>query len=493
MPNKKNMALSIFETLKVDEKLYDFSEDREESIDKKEYESLVKSVVKDFPLFLRQSGTTIKIKRSEINSDLEKLLTKLDSYYNHKTYYTDRLKSASSKTKYPFCSASYEKNSINLAMVEAEDRVDFVGNAGNSQYYKVIARLISNNGKYLKNDYNIGNFPIDFQNRITKVEEWFSDISQRESVSKIHIDNSTTQILFPLEDSYISVSPAESMALLNTLMQSTKAFNNTYFEQKKKIEQQLSKLINANSKIRSKKAKKAKNLFDEDEILLVERLCDEDKKEIVILKNNNVSYKDRSLFIANCLSIYELQEQRVHLAFVKTTKWQYMIGKPQNVSLKTPASKSGFLYAEMPNFDAIAMEKFMLQSPLFDYVQRNIKNLFFKQQTFKKLVMSANDNFSLFSDQEKDMNSRDKEKSKRDVLSSFKYFLSQKNIKDDLMQKCLENDEGSSYSKKLTPCMEEIARAFLNTTLSLRKNLVLSEFATEHYVEFLTLEGEKYV
>jgi hypothetical protein len=107
--------------------------------------------------------------------------------------------------------------------------------------------------------------------------------------------------------------------------------------------------------------------------------------------------------------------------------------------------------------------------------------------------MSANDNFSLFSDQEKDMNSRDKEKSKRDVLSSFKYFLSQKNIKDDLMQKCLENDEGSSYSKKLTPCMEEIARAFLNTTLSLRKNLVLSEFATEHYVEFLTLEGEKYV
>ncbi|WP_457744441.1 hypothetical protein [Sulfurimonas sp.] len=493
MLTKKNMALSIFETLKVDEKLHDFSQNREESVDKKEYESLVKSVVKDFPLFLRQSGTTIKIRRSEINSDLEKLLIKLDLYYNHKTYYTDRLKSASSKTKYPFSCASYEKNSINLAMVEAEDRVDFVGNAANSQYYKVIARLISNNGRYLKNDYNIEDFPIDFQNRITKVEKWFIDIFKRNSVDKIHIDNSTTQILFPLGNSYISVSPAESMALLNTLMQSTKAFNNTYFEQKKKIEQQLLKLTNVNSKIRSKKVKKVKDFVSDDENLLVERLCDEDKKEVATLKNNNVSFQERSLFIDNCLSIYELQKQRERLVFVKTTKWQSMIGKPQNVSLKTPASKSGFLYAEMPNFDAIAMEKFMLQSPLFDYVQRNIKNLFFKQQTFKKLVMSANDNFSLFSDQEKDMNIRDKDKSKRDVLNLFKYFLSQKNIKDDLMQKCLENDEDSSYSKKLTPCIEEIARAFLNITLSLRKNLVLSEFATEHYVEFLTLEGEKYV
>jgi hypothetical protein len=373
MNNEKTIILKIFDKLTQDDMKYNFGLDFDKE-GKKEQEQLFKEVVKDFPLLLKVEGTTgVTIKRSEINTGFDELTKKLDLYYTHKTYYTDKPRNAQSQTKYPFKASKGVENCISSNILSKEQKIDFVGNAAYSQYYKLLLKLISNDGKYLDSKYDINDLPKDVQTRIKQIEEWFKS-KQQEKEQDGFLDDYTAQILFPYGDSYISISPAENMSLLKEIISLTSKISKDNFEKKKEIISQKKKLESQILKIQIKKARKTADItlsFDEKKVKELNI-----SKQIANLIKKNLSNEDINIYIENVEKIKVLDEQLKSMPYIQTTKWQQMISKPQNISLNAPSFKAGFLLAQAPNFDLEKIEEYFSKQNLSLYMPKTLQYLY---------------------------------------------------------------------------------------------------------------------
>jgi len=375
--------------------------DKEQKSYKKEKIDEIKTLIRDFPLFLKLDGATgLKIKRSEINSDLAKLLKRLATYYqNDKTYYSDKTRNATSKAKFPFIEAPFEEDYLNSGILNKEEKVDFVGNSAYSQYYKLLARLISNNGKYLLNKYDVKKYPSDFQNRVKQIEKWYEELEKKDS--EAFLDDYTAQILFPFEDSYISITPVQNMALVSKVIKSSQKLNNEYFDLKAEIKKEklsLEKEINKLS-VNLKKAL-AKKQIDENIVISI-------KEELKQKKEN----------------LRKLSEKERALVNIKRTVWQQMNSKTQNLSLNAPASKNGIFLADAPSYNFEIASDILQDIDFEKYVDKNIRNLYYLSKSFKKVCNTFYDLMYLYGNINKDLNADEKERLTSSLIKAYNYFI----------------------------------------------------------------------
>ncbi len=386
------------------EKIIDIPEDlseKEQKSYKKEKTKEIKALVKDFPLFLKLDGATgLKIKRSEINSNIEKLLNRLTTYYqNDKTYYADKTRDAYSKAKFPFIEAPVENEYLNSAILSKEEKIDFVGNSAYSQYYKLLARLISNDGRYLLPKYDINDYPSDFKNRIEQIEKWYKDLDKKDN--DVFLDNYTAQVLFPFEDSYVSITPVQNMALVSKVIKTSQKLNDEYFETKKELKKELASLEKEIVKLlTSLKKELAKKQTDADMVTTLKKEISE-KKELLSVLNE----KDKSL------------------ANIKRTPWQQMNSKTQNLSLNAPASKNGIFLADVPSYSFEIASEMLQDKDLKKYISKNIRNLYFMSKNFKKICDNFYELIHVYGNVNKDLNVDEKEKLSSSLVKAYNYFI----------------------------------------------------------------------
>jgi len=373
----------------------DLSEKEQKSY-KKEKINGTKALVRDFPLFLKLVGTTgLKIKRSEITSDNNKLFNRLSIYYkNDKTFYVDKTRNASSKAKFPFIETPAEDGYLSSATLGKEKKIDFVGNSACSQYYKLLARLISNDGQYLLPKYNIEDFPSDFQNRIKQVEAWYRSLDKKDNDA--FLDDYTAQVLFPFEDSYVSITPVQNMALINNVIKTSQKLNNDYFETKKEIKKEIGVL-------KKEIAKLFTSLKKQKDINAVTTL----KKEI--------SDKKKLL--------NELNEKDKLLSNIKRTPWQQMNSKTQNISLNAPATKNGIFLADAPSYNYQVASEMLQDKNLSNYIAKNIRSLYFMSKSFKKICDNFYELMHVYGNISKDLNIDEKNKISSLLKRSYNYFI----------------------------------------------------------------------
>ena len=415
------------------EKIIEIPEDlseKEQKSYKKEKINEIRTLIKDFPLFLKLDGTGLKIKRNEINSDIDKLLNRLTTYFqNDKTYYADKNRNAYSKAKFPFIEAPVENGYLNSAILNKEDKIDFVGNSANSQYYKLLARLISNDGKYLLAKYDIENYPSDFKNRIEQIEKWYKDLDKKDN--EIFLDDYTAQILFPFEDSYISITPVQNMALVNKVIKTSQKLNDEYFESNKELKKQIVSLEKEITKISIKLKKELSKKQ------VVSNTVDLFREEIKKKKEDLKTLKEKDRLSVN----------------IKRTSWQQMNSKTQNLSLNAPAAKNGIFLADAPNYNfEIASEVF--QDIDFEkYIDKNIRNLYYMSKNFRKICDRFYELIHIYGNIEKDLNADEKEKLSSLFIKTYNYFLKAvdvKKIDDVFLEIFIKKIVDNSKKYKLT-------------------------------------------
>ena len=386
------------------EKIIDIPEDlseKEQKSYKKEKTKEIKALVKDFPLFLKLDGATgLKIKRSEINSNIEKLLNRLTTYYqNDKTYYADKTRDAYSKAKFPFIEAPVENEYLNSAILSKEEKIDFVGNSAYSQYYKLLARLISNDGRYLLPKYDINDYPSDFRNRIEQIEKWYKNLDKKDN--DVFLDNYAAQVLFPFEDSYISITPVQNMALVSKVIKTSQKLNDDYFETKKELKKEVTSLEKEIVKLlTSLKKELAKKQTDTDIVTTLKKEISEKKELLSVLEE-----KDKSL------------------ANIKRTPWQQMNSKTQNLSLNAPASKNGIFLADVPSYSFEIASEMLQDKDLKKYISKNIRNLYFMSKNFKKICDNFYELIHVYGNVNKDLNVDEKEKLSSSLVKAYNYFI----------------------------------------------------------------------
>ena len=375
--------------------------EKEQKSYKKEKTNEIKALVRDFPLFLKLDGATgLKIKQSEINSNIDKLLDRLTTYYqNDKTYYADKTRDAYSKAKFPFIEAPVENEYLNSAILSKEEKIDFVGNSAYSQYYKLLARLISNDGRYLLPKYDINDYPSDFKNRIQQIEKWYKDLDKKDN--DVFLDNYTAQVLFPFEDSYVSITPVQNMALVNKVIKTSQKLNDEYFETKKELKKEVASLEKEIVKLlTSLKKELAKKQTDADMVTTLKKEISEKKELLSVLKE-----KDKSL------------------ANIKRTPWQQMNSKTQNLSLNAPASKNGIFLADAPSYSFEIASEMLQDKDLKKYISKNIRNLYFISKNFKKICDNFYELIHVYGNVNKDLNVDEKEKLSSSLVKAYNYFI----------------------------------------------------------------------
>ena len=502
MTEKTSWVTKIFNKLHSDNVIYDFSKDisvpetvtEKKDIQKyiKDEEQQIKDIVKDFPLLLKIDGTTgVKIKRSETLTDIQLLINKLETCNAQKTYYSDKIRFSSSKTIYPFNSPDIKPNYLNSAILSKDEKIDFCGNAAYSQYYALITRMITNNGKYLKDDYVLSDLPLEIQKRIKEIEKWYRD--SKNNVVEPFIDDHAAQILFPIDNgTYISITPSESLPMIKKVIAVSQKISNKNFLERKQLKSdidKISKKINSlkakNTTILKKKTKTKKGLI---EIVYDKEKCKELKIEnfIEIIIQNSNNQKNINDYIDNTLQLKELHEELEvlkerlkNVPILKKTTWQQMISKVQNISKNAPASKNGIFLAEAQNLDKSFSRELSAKHSLINYVKKNLNHLFYKSKTFQEMSLKIFKNLLIYVNKDKDMNADEKQRLNNSIANSFKYFLSQDKVIDDICTR---------YS------LEKIVEEFLFHFLLLsEKEIVLSPLATAHFEEILFNEGEVYV
>jgi len=372
----------------------------------------IKEIVRHFPLLLKANATYKNIEYAKI--DIDKLKQIMPKCYNDKTYYTDRFIDANSKTKYPFKTPNIKiKNYISSSILDTEEKIDFIGNAGYSQYYKAIAKLLSNDGNYLNEELQKikDDFPEFVQNSIHIIEQAYSEID-KSIVNPEKIDGTTTQILFPKDDSYISISPAQSMPLLSKVINTVQAKRQHNQQERKE----------ALKKIKVKQT------------LLKKLLKEKNEKEISSVQE-------------------EIKSLEVEYFMLKTAKWQQMISKAQNISLSAPSKKDGIFLAQTPNYDDDVAKDIFMQNDYSAYITKEIKTLYFKSIRFKNTIDKLLENLEKQIPKEESINKKQKDMQKDLFVKSFKLFLPKIKMQDK----------------------KEVAEVFLTTILGFKKlNLDLS-------------------
>lgn len=190
-----------------------------EIIDKKDYKDIIKEIVQDFPLLFRADISYNKISfRAYKDIRDNKIERNLNLALSSISFYTDRIYSADNSTNHPLLKAiEAPKNYLCSSLLDNKELYDFIGKPQLSAYSKTIKILIERNGKYLNDkEYNIEEFPLIIRNLIEIFEDWYSNNIDNIKGDKkeVVIDNSTQQVLFPYEDSYISISPAHSLGMV---------------------------------------------------------------------------------------------------------------------------------------------------------------------------------------------------------------------------------------------------------------------------------------
>jgi len=232
MTNKHNIARELFNLTLLQESVV-----LKDVINRKDYKDIAREIVKDFPLLFKVDTTYKKIEFRATKDIQDNLIEKkLNLALESMAFYTDRIYDAYSITKSPLLKAiEVPKNYLSSSLLTDDELYDFIGKPQLSAYSKTIKILISNNGKYLNDrEYNIDDLPLEIKDLIELFEEWyFNTISNKDVTepNEILLDNSTSQVLFPYEDNYISISPVHSLGFVKRVIQTNQ---NIIFNKDKK-------------------------------------------------------------------------------------------------------------------------------------------------------------------------------------------------------------------------------------------------------------------
>ncbi|MEA2019231.1 MAG: hypothetical protein U9N59_12355 [Campylobacterota bacterium] len=403
-----------------------------------EYKKGLTEIIQDFPLILKgDAGYKNPILRDDFNNN--DLVAKLEICKKDKTLYSEKMINPYGKAKYPLTKAlKKQKNYICSSVLNNEDIYDFSGNAANMQYYKTITKLLVNNGSYLSSEYKDIELPTPVAERIKAFEKWFDSTQFK---VEGHIDNYTTQVLFPLNDSYISISPAQSFGLIKKIIAKNREFSEENSSSRKELNKQRKSEFSKMTKLK----KKSKSKENDD---LIKQLS---------------------------LDIKLIDEKLNSIPSIKTTTWQQMVGKIQNFGLLAPSSKKGIFLADAPNYDLEVSQELFAQYDTANFISKSLKNLYYKNEIFKDKADKLLDILLEFSDKEKTINREMKDVQFNSFATVFKFYYNQPSVKKDLdINMDLEDTEG-------------IVSTFLINFLELKKDtkVVLHYNTTKKFYDFI--------
>lgn len=428
MKNKTKLIEDVFLYLSQKEKI------PIEITETDEYKKEISKIIQEFPLILKGDSGFKNPMLNEITT--EKMLKGLNTSVNDKTLYTDKMMNAYSKTKYPFQKVLLKQNNYIYSSILNDDEIyDFVGNAAFSPYYKTIKRLLVNNGSYLTEEYKNLNLPDFVKERIEIIEEWFKTIIFE---TEAYIDNYTTQTLFPLNNSYVSISPAQSLGLVAKIISKSREFSNENYKIKQELQKKFKKEFKALATL---------------------------KKKPKVSKKEIKEQKDK---------VDSLKKEINSIPFIKIATWQKMVGKIQNFGLLAPAAKKGIFLADAPNYDLVTSQSLWAKNYDIDnFIRSTLKDFYYKNKTFQTKADKFINMLIEYSDKDKSINKEIKDKQYNFFLVLFKEYYQRKDIKKDL-------DNNSEN-------IEEIVDSFISNFLLLNKEKpVILYFATEakfyHYI-----------
>jgi len=349
---------------------------------------LEKNIFHDFPLIL-DSKKLYSYKNKELIKD--SLFDKLDKCSKDLIFYTNKVMDSESKGRFPLSIADKEEKYIHSAYLNKEEICDFSGNAANSQYYKVISILYANNGVFLKKDYSKNSLPLFIRQRIDWFEEWYKSFKVEEN---IFLDSITPQICYPLNDSYISITPVHSVGFIKKVINTNSNLKKIFFDEIVPINK---KIENTKKKLNSRKKKS--------------------NEEIQVLKDE----------------ISKLKLEKNNLFNPNIIKWQDYQSKLQNTSLQASGAKDGIFVSDAPSYNRqIAKDIYLefladredssFEQNISSYFYSKTKYLYAKQEEFSKLVKTFKSYAKKHLLSDIDTNSTEKKIQIRYCKNAFLYF-----------------------------------------------------------------------
>ena len=385
MFNKKDVAQIIFDSIENNKPI------DEEILKNKEFVKISKNVIFDFPLILE---SITKLKLSDVED--KEIVNKIEISSMDMIYFSDKTRYAGNNGRTPAHQSIYEPTTyLSTHSLSKNDLIDFSGNAGNAQFYKVIKNLMISEGTYLSNDYEGLVLSSSLRKRIMTFEKWYKNFSLKQEIS---IGDRTSQIAIPFntDTGYVMISPAQSMGMINRLIRENKIFKDKIYENRTKI-----------------------------------------KKEIKILESKIIKTKNKNHDELKDL-LHTKKEEEKHLPFLKMVKWQEGFTKTRNLSLMAPSSKDGIFYATAPNIDFKYNQNFLAKNNISALCKQTFKNLYFKNKNFKE---SCN-NFRIFLDKAVKISFTTNAQNKEKVYSTFEYlFTSVLKVDDYLILNNLDDEE----------------------------------------------------
>ena len=402
---------------------------------------LFDEIVFDFPLMFESESAFKSEKLTE-----QEIFSSLTEYVKHMTFYNDKIYNVNSKTKFPLSKSIVEipKQYISSSRLNKEEIIDFVGNAANSQYYKTLKRLIVQDGKYLKDGegYVFDNLSSFVQNRIKIFEKWYSQSIN--VIQKGFLDTTNTQqIMIPINGSYISVSPAQSMGMVRKVMESNREFSNNNFELRKKKNEEMKKIISSIKSLSKNKEKTA------DFKASLKALSEELKAK---------------------------QEEISQIPFLKTAQWQTSFSKPQLLGMVAPSFKRGIYLADMPNYNVESAKKIHFEKAFQSFIKKVLIGLKHidksdaeKENLFKILEGKLSVLLEKYKIEDVVINSTDKNSVIRYILILFSIFKR-------TMKKDKRDIDKFTNEKK-----EEVLVSFISYLKELADNQLHYEFENKVY------------
>jgi len=427
--NKIELANTLFLYLSQEEEI------PADVISSEDYKKYISEIISDFPLVLKwKTGDKLPM-LSGVNDLNEKILGKLTSSVSCMTYYSDKIFNPYSKTVYPLKKAINAPDGYLCSSILRDEEIcDFSGNAGDFQYYKTVKRIFIKKGEYLSNEYDKETLTVFAQKRIELIENWYTNTVFGNI--EPFINENTAQVLFPINNTYISISPAQSLGMITKVIESVKEFKNEQFislkELKKREKTNLSH-INKASKLKT-----------------------ENKELIADLKTEN---KNITLEISK-------------IPFIKTTTWQALVSKVQNFGLLAPSSKKGIFLAEAPSFDQTFSNSLSIDYDGVRFLTNDFKNVYFNSKRFKELVDCLNSELKNYSKKEVSLNKREHGVLLNKVRSTYKYYLAATNHLVLIRENTTKEDRVDCFLDLVLTASKESVYLHYNTEYKLFEELI---------------------